>query len=318
MKPTAQEEGVLDLMVESMRVEAEDVVSLTLVDPDGGRLPEWTPGAHIDLGMPDAERRYSLCGDPDDRVRYAVAVLHEKAGRGGSEYVHQVLRPGEMVEVGGPRNHFALRPANEYLFIAGGIGITPILPMIRQAERERIPWRLVYGGRRRRSMAFLSELEQYGGRVTVCPEDEVGRPDLDAILAEHDDGPAVYCCGPAGLLDAVERRCSAWPARAVNFERFVAKDFSALPSDPISVTCSRSQVTLEVRSGESILDALEGAGIGVSNACREGVCGSCEVPVLAGVPDHRDSIRSATELDDTTSLAVCVSRAKTGRLVLDI
>ena len=167
-------------------------------------------------------------------------------------------------------------------------------------------------------MAFLAQLEQYGDRVVVCPEDEVGRPDLDAVLAERQDGLAVYCCGPAGLIDAVESRCIAWPEHAVNFERFVAKDISALPSDPFTVTCARSRLTLDVPAGEGLLDVLEAAGIGVANACRDGVCGSCEVSVLAGVPDHRDSIRAGDALHDTTSLAVCVSRAKTPELVLDI
>jgi len=315
---TIQDEGVLDLMIESMTVEAEDVLRLTLVEPEGAWLPEWTPGAHIDLGMPDVVRQYSLCGDPCDRSRYVVGVLRETAGRGGSAYVHQVMRPGEPVEVGGPRNHFPLDPAKQYVFIAGGIGITPILPMIRQAERDQTPWRLLYGGRNRRSMGFLEELKRYGDQVTLCFEDEAGRPDLDAALPGYEDGLAVYCCGPTGLIDAVGRRCSTWPEGAVHFERFVAKDLSALPSSPVTVRCRRSDLTIEVPASESILDALEAAGLGVANACREGVCGSCEVPVLAGVPEHRDSIRSGAELDDLTSLAVCVSRAKTAELVLDI
>jgi len=318
MNTQTNDEGVLELMVESMAVLADEVLAIALVDPDGGRLPEWTPGAHVDLGLPEVVRQYSLCGDPRDPSRYVVGVLRERASRGGSEYVHEMLRPGELVEVGGPRNHFPLQPAKAYLFIAGGIGITPILAMIRQAEHEQTPWRLLYGGRTRSSMAFLPLLEEYGDRVLVVPEDEGGRPDLDGLLAEHQDGLAVYCCGPAGLIDAVEARTSGWPAGAVNFERFVPKDISALPSFHLSVTCARSQLTLDVPASESILDALEGAGISVANACRDGVCGSCEVAVLAGVPDHRDSIRSAAEQDDTTSLAVCVSRAKTNELVLDI
>jgi len=319
MKTETNDDGVLELMVESMTVLADDVLGITLVDPDGARLPEWTPGAHVDLGLPAVVRQYSLCGDPADPLRYTVGVLREAKSGGGSEYVHESLRPGELVEVGGPRNHFPLLPAKSYLFIAGGIGITPILSMIRQAEHEETPWRLLYGGRTRRSMAFRAALlQQYGDRVSLLPEDEVGRPDLAAVLSDHEEGLAVYCCGPTGLIDAVEAGCSGWPEGAVNFERFVAKDISSLPSFPVTVKCARSQLTLEVPASQSILDALEVAGLGVANACRTGVCGSCEVPVLAGMPDHRDSIRSASELDDTTSLAVCVSRAKTDELVLDI
>lgn len=318
MTTEIHEEGVLDLMVESMTVEAEGVLSLSLVDPEGAWLPEWTPGAHIDLGMPEVVRQYSLCGDPRDRERYVVAVLREQESRGGSDYVHRELRPGELVEVGGPRNHFPLRPAKEYLFIAGGIGITPILSMVGQVDREQVPWQLVYGGRSRSSMAFLDKMEQYAGRVLVCPEDEVGRPDLEALLSRRDEGLAVYCCGPTGLIDAVEQRTSEWPDERVNFERFVAKDISALPSRPVTVTCARSQLTVDVPASQSVLDALEAAGLSVANACRTGVCGSCEVSVLAGVPDHRDSIRSGSELHDTASLAVCVSRAQSDELVLDL
>jgi len=311
------DEGVLDLMIRAMRVEADGVLSLELVDPEGGILPEWTPGAHIDVGLPDVVRQYSLCGDPADRDRYVVGVLAEPQSRGGSSYIHDEARPGDLVEVGGPRNHFALVPAKRYLFIAGGIGITPILPMIRQAEAERVPWRLVYGGRTRSSMAFRDLLAAHGDRVLVQPEDEAGRLDIAGLLADPAEGTAVYCCGPTGLIDAVESACEAWPEGALNVERFAGKDLSGLVSAPVKVRCAKSEVTVDVAADESILDALETVGISVANACRDGVCGSCEVRVLQGEPDHRDSFRAPGE-DDGAALAVCVSRARTPELVLDI
>jgi ferredoxin-NADP reductase len=310
-------EGVLDLMIRTMRVEADGVLSLELVDPEGGLLPEWEPGAHIDLGLPDVVRQYSLCGDPTDRDRYVIAVLAEPDSTGGSTYVHEDARVGDLVEVGGPRNHFELVPAKSYLFIAGGIGITPILPMIRQVESEQLAWRLVYGGRTRRSKAFRDLLASYGDHVDIQPEDERGRLDVAGVLAEPEEGAAIYCCGPTGLIDAVEAACAAWPRGALNVERFIGKDLSGLESNPVRVRCVRSEVTVDVAAHESILDALETAGIPVANACRDGVCGSCEIRVLGGVPDHRDSFRSAGEADDS-SLAACVSRARTPELVLDI
>ena len=313
-----EEEGVLDLQIRTMRLEADDVLSIELVDPEGGWLPEWTPGAHIDLGMPDEIRQYSLCGDPADRTRYLVAVLREPDSRGGSAYLHNQARPGEIIEVGGPRNHFQLSPAKDYLFIAGGIGITPILPMIRHAEQEQIPWRLMYGGRRRSSMAFTRELARYGDRVLLQAEDEAGRLDAPAFLADPHEGTKVFCCGPTGLIEAVESGCQDWPTGALNIERFVAKDLSDLESKPVHVTCAQSGLEVDVPASRSILEALEDVGLNIANACREGVCGSCEVRVLSGVPAHRDSYRNADELDDTSSLATCVSRACTSELVLDI
>lgn len=313
----ADDEGVLDLMICSMRVEADGVLSVELVDPEGGILPEWTPGAHIDVGLPDVVRQYSLCGDPADRDRYVVAVLAESVSRGGSSYIHEEARPGDVVEVGGPRNHFELVPAKSYLFIAGGIGITPILPMIRQAESALVPWRLVYGGRTRESMAYRDWLERYGDRVLIQPEDEHGRLDVPRILAHPEEGVGVYCCGPTGLIEAVEAACDAWPAGALNVERFAAKDLSGLESRPVTVRCAKSGITVEVPASESILDVLDTSGISIANACRDGVCGSCEVAVLEGIPEHRDSFRSPGDVDDS-SMAVCVSRARTPELVLDI
>lgn len=317
MTTSWDDEGVLDLMIRAMRVEAKGVLSLELVDPEGGMLPEWTPGAHIDLGLPGAVRQYSLCGDPADRDQFIISVLAEPRSRGGSAYVHREARPGDLVVVGGPRNHFELVPAKRYLFIAGGIGITPILPMIRQVEADQLPWHLVYGGRTRESMAFRQHLQSYGDQVSIQPEDEQGRLDIAGLLAAPEEGAAIYCCGPAGLIDAVEAACAAWPDGTLNCERFAGKDVSGLESRPVDVRCARSKVTVEVAAGETILHALEAVGISVANACRDGVCGSCEVRVLAGTPEHRDSFRTPRETDNS-SMAVCVSRAQTPDLVLDI
>jgi ferredoxin-NADP reductase len=212
-----------DLVVRAMRVEADGVLSVEVVYPDGAELPAWEPGAHIDLRMrPGLSRQYSLSGDPRDRYRYRLGILRETAGRGGSAYAHETLRPGQLVRFTGPRNHFKLEAAPSYLFIAGGIGITPILPMLAQVEAEGAAWTLLYGGRTAASMAFTSELATYGDQVTLWPQDSHGLLDLDAALGTPRPDTLVYCCGPEALLTAVEERCAAWPAGTLHLERFAA------------------------------------------------------------------------------------------------
>ena len=311
--------GVLDLRVDQLRFEAERVVSLQLGDPGGGVLPVWEPGAHIDVLLGNVVRQYSLCGDPADPLSYRIGVLREELSRGGSAYVHETLRPGDVVEVGGPRNHFQLAEDEEYLFVAGGIGITPILPMIAAAERRAAPWRLFYGGRSRSSMAFRAELARYGERVEIRPEDEYGLLDLETILAEPRPGIGVYVCGPEGLLQAVERRCEGWPLDALHVERFQASPRPDFEVDaPFVAVCQRSGREVAVPVGVTLLDALEASGIRLANACRDGVCGSCEVAVLDGAIEHRDSVLSARERQQNDRMMACVSRAAGERIELDV
>jgi ferredoxin-NADP reductase len=314
-------EPTLELLVKQMTWEADGVLSLVLVDPEGKPLPAWSPGAHIDLALGDSlVRQYSLCGDPSDNRCYRVAVLRGEATLGGSKFVHEALRPGHRVEICGPRNNFALMPATRYVFIAGGIGITPILPMIGEAERAGADWRLFYGGRHRDSMAFTDDLTAHGDRVVLVPENEQGRLDLEAILPHHDPDTLVYCCGPEPLLAAVEERCETWPDGALQTERFRAKtrSESAPEEEPVQLLCQRSDTSVSVPPGCSLLEALESAGIEVPSSCRDGICGTCETRVLDGVPDHRDSLLSAAEQEAGDTMMVCVSRAKTNRLVLDL
>jgi ferredoxin-NADP reductase len=296
-------------------------VSLKLERPDGGLLPAWTPGAHVDVQwQPQMERQYSLCGAPADRHRWKLAVLKEVSGRGGSAYVHDKLRPGDLVQVRGPRNHFALADADEYLFIAGGIGITPLLPMIANVAQTGRRWHLLYGGRKRASMAFLEELEPYGPRVSVHPEDESGLLPLDALLARPRPNTLIYCCGPEPLLAAAESKCSNWPSESFRCERFAPK-----PAEPgrqanraIAVYLSRSGLEVTVPPDTSILEVLKQAGIGPPFSCEEGTCGTCETTILAGVADHRDSLLTEAEREAGKTMMICVSRAISDRLVLDI
>ncbi|MGW2824511.1 PDR/VanB family oxidoreductase [Streptomyces sp. NPDC001443] len=310
----------VELVVEQREFVAEGVLALTLRPPRGGLLPGWEPGAHIDLLLgPDLERQYSLCGDPADRTAWRIAVLREPAGRGGSAHVHERLRQGDPVRVRGPRNHFALRPAPRYLFVAGGIGITPILPMVAAARARGARWSLLYGGRSRGSMAFAGELAGYGERVTVVPEDECGPLDLGAALDALPDGTLVYCCGPGALLDAVEARC---PAGVLHVERFRPRQPPAGQEDAsggeFEVELALSGRTLTVAPGVSVLEAVRAAGVEVLYSCTEGTCGTCETDVREGTPEHRDSVLTDQERAEGATMMICVSRCRGKRLVLEL
>ncbi|MFG2126519.1 PDR/VanB family oxidoreductase [Streptomyces sp. NPDC048751] len=305
-----------ELVVDGKEFAAEGVLALTLRHPLGEPLPAWEPGAHIDVVLgPDLERQYSLCGDPADRDAWRIAVLREPEGRGGSAYVHGQLGQGDKVRVRGPRNHFALRPASRYRFVAGGIGITPILPMLAAAEAAGAEWTLLYGGRTRESMAFVEELERYGDRVTVAPQDETGLLDLPSVLDALPDGTLVYCCGPGALLDAVEERC---PAGALHIERFQPKEQQSGEDTEFEVELAQSGRTLTVQPGVSVLDTVREAGVEVLFSCTEGTCGTCETDVLDGTPDHRDSVLTDEEREAGETMMICVSRCRGKRLVLDL
>lgn len=313
---TTADEHELDLLVRRMTWEADGVLSVELARPDGKPLPAWTPGAHLDLHVGGFVRQYSLCGDPANPTAYRLGVLNEPSSRGGSRHVHTKLRPGQTVRAVGPRNHFALEPAASYVFLAGGIGITPILAMARQAERDGVPYRLIHGGRSRASMAFGAELSALTGDVTLVPQDEHGHPDLAAALRDLPADALVYCCGPEPLLKAVEAVCPAGQSRV---ERFAAPVVERDGDDTaFEVECRRSGVTLNVDAGTSVLEAAENAGLAVASSCRDGICGSCETRVLAGTPDHRDFLLSEAERATGETMMLCVSRCASDRLVLDL
>ncbi|MER7777704.1 PDR/VanB family oxidoreductase [Streptomyces sp. NPDC096191] len=306
-----------ELVVVRRQVAAEGVLALTLRHPRGEELPRWQPGAHVDVVLgPGLERQYSLCGDPADRAVWRIAVLREPVGRGGSAYVHEELKVGDRVRVRGPRNHFRLEAARRYRFVAGGIGITPILPMLAAAEEAGAEWSLLYGGRTRAGMAFTGELERYGDRVTLVPEDESGRLDLAPVVDDVPGDTLVYCCGPGPLLDAAGERC---PAGRLRVERF--SPVQAQPAGPetgFEVVLARSGRTVAVPPDVSVLDAVRGAGVEVLFSCTEGTCGTCETEVVAGEPEHRDSVLTEEERATGETMLICVSRCRGRRLVLDL
>nr|WP_254455375.1 PDR/VanB family oxidoreductase [Paenarthrobacter ureafaciens] len=297
-----------------------DVVALTLTHPDGRRLPDWTPGAHVDVVLPTGvNRQYSLCGDRWDPYNYRIAVHHERTGRGGSAFIHEELTEGAMVELGGPRNNFHLAPSEEYLFIAGGIGITPLLPMIKQADMLGAEWKLLYLGRSRGTMAFIDELAAYGDRVLVFPKDESGPCHLDELIGDHRKGTKAYVCGPQRLLAAVEQRCANWPMGSLRLEHFAAKAQGAPALDTaFDVELTAAGLSITVPPNMSIVDALQDAGINILTSCRQGTCGTCEVTVLKGEPDHRDSILGDADRAAGHCMYPCVSRSCSNLLVLDL
>ncbi|MGH6939030.1 PDR/VanB family oxidoreductase [Hypericibacter sp.] len=304
--------------IETIVPAAEGVVAIILRRPDGSPLPAWQPGAHIDLLLPSGTvRQYSLCGDPGDLRRWRIAVLREQAGRGGSAEVHDRLRAGQTLTVRGPRNAFVLRDGKRYLFVAGGIGITPILPMVREAHGRGADWRLIYGGRSRGSMAFVEELHRIEpSRVEILPQDVAGLLDLGRIQLAAAAGAQIYCCGPTGLLNALEERFkAAGLAEALHVERF-----TAAPADgaALLVILARSGREVAVAPTCSILEALRAAGCEVPSSCEQGLCGTCETKVLAGKPDHRDQLLTEAERQRGDVMMVCVSRALTPSLTLDL
>jgi ferredoxin-NADP reductase len=321
MSGTKVQEQEADLVVLERTEIADGVLLISVGAPDGSALSSWTPGAHVDLVLrPDLVRQYSLCSRPADQTRYSVGVLLDPASRGGSSFVHESLAQGDSIRVRGPRNHFPLVHSPRYQFVAGGIGITPMLPMIEAAEAAGAEWQLLYGGRTRASMGFMDRLSAYGDRVTLWPQDEHGLLDLPGLLATPRDDTLVYSCGPEALLNALEENCAHWPTGALHIERFAARAPSgpAVGPETFEVVCQRSGLTITVGADETVFDALEEAGVSITGSCLEGLCGSCEAEVIEGTPDHRDSVLSEAEQASNEVMMVCVSRSLSPRLVLDL
>ncbi len=310
-----------EVRVDSISHVADGVLEIALVGIDGNPLPAWEPGAHLDLRLPnELVRQYSLTSDPADTSVYRVAVLREPDGRGGSEYIHTRLAKGDVMECRGPRNNFAFAPAPAYRFVAGGIGITPLLAMLEAAERMGAAWSLTYLGRTAASMAWAEDLRQrYPGKVEVRPDDVHGRPDLATILADLGPGEQVYACGPAGLLDAVVAHLGVAAEGTLHLERFAPADAEALQAEgeAFTVTLDRSGLELVIPAGKSILDVMEELGLPVISSCREGTCGTCETAVLAGQVEHRDSILSDSERAANDTMMICCSRGIGRGLVID-
>lgn len=319
----AAEHPLLAVRVAGLRTIAETIREVELVSADGTDLPGFSAGAHINLKLPGGlSRSYSLTNGPDTRDRYIIAVNRDPASRGGSAYVVDKLQLGELLDIDPPHNTFPLvADAEQSAFFAGGIGITPILSMIRHLEALQRPWKLFYAARNRTSAAYLSELEAFEaaspGRVYFHFDDEAGKVmPLLKLAVGIPKAAHVYCCGPGKMLETFTASAGWRPEDNVHLEHFAGT--KARPTTDFTVVLKRQNRELFVKAGESIMDVLEANGVRVAQSCREGVCGTCETVVLEGECDHKDNVLSSREKDSNKLIMICCSGAKSDRLVLDI
>lgn len=321
--PTHDPRTELHLVVSGKQLVATDVIAIELRTADGSQLPSWEPGAHIELKLPTAlgelRRQYSLCGDLHDRTTWRIAVLREQAGRGGSAHVHDALALGQTVSITGPRNNFRIEPSKDYMLVAGGIGLTPVLAMAHAIAERGEPWHLVCCARTEDRVVFADELAALPStNVTVHIDERDGLLDIDALMAGRDSDTSVFVCGPPGLLRAFDVRSEQAPWKFFS-EQFVAdQPVDASGETPFDVVISSTDETYTVPADRSALAVLNEAGFDIVFSCQEGTCGTCETGVLDGVPDHRDVVLSKAEKAENDCMMLCVSRAKTDRIVLDL
>jgi tetrachlorobenzoquinone reductase len=316
-------QDTMSLRVERSELVADNIRLLTLVDSGGAALPEWEPGAHLELHLPSSRiRQYSLCGDVSDRYSYIVAVLRVVDGRGGSIEIHDTALEGQTLTVRGPINRFRLVDASSYLLLAGGIGVTPIIAMARELQDRGAQWRMVYATRSAAARVFNDELAAQPQHVTLTSDDVDGIPDFGALIAAQRDGTAVYCCGPEPMIMAVEGFAAANPSVTLHTERFSpsarSADRSAGGEAPFEIELRRRGVVVTVGADDSALDVVREVVPNHPYSCHEGICGSCEVSVLSGQIDHRDDVLSQEERDANDVMMLCVSRAHSERLVIDL
>lgn len=315
----------MKLILKTLTTKADGVIALELVPPNGESLPAFTPGAHIDLHLGNGLiRSYSLVNPPHDSGRYIVAVNRDPNSRGGSSYIHDALKAGDEIEVTGPRNNFELvTDAPEVVFIAGGIGITPMWCMIQHLESLGRPWRLFYSARSRDKCAYLADVHSYEGRqpgrvkVHIDEEADGKHVDLAGILATVGPDAHVYCCGPVRMLQDFEAMTASRKPGTAHIEYFAAKQ-EAVVTGGFKVSLARTHREFVIPAGKSILDTLLEGGIDVQHACKEGVCGACQTAVLCGAPDHRDSYLTPTEAKSGKTIILCCSGSNSEELVLDL
>ena len=304
-------------------LEAENIASYEFVADEGGELPAFTAGAHIDLHLPgDKVRSYSLVNDPAERHRYLIAVQKELDGRGGSTWMHESPRVGDRLVISGPVNDFPLADdAGMSIFIAGGIGITPVVSMARCLDRQGRRWALHYGSRSPARAAFVDELASLAARSGAVDlhfgPGAGGRLDIAAIVRNAPVDAHLYCCGPRGMIDQFLAASAERPPSQVHYERFAAGQQLATEGG-FDVVLKRSGRSIPVAAGKTILDALLDNGVSVQYACSAGVCGTCRTRVLEGEPEHRDDYLTDAEKRENDSIMVCCSGSKSKTLVLDL
>ena len=331
LRLTRADDGITTVRIVGREKVADDenVIALTFADPDGAELAPWHAGAHLDLLLPSGRmREYSLCGDPADRHTYRIAVRRIPDGGGGSIEVHDRLQVDDLIRIKGPRNAFPLAlpgygsRATTLRFIAAGIGITPILPMLAAAQRRGLDWSMIYTGRSRDSIPFLDELARYGDRVTIRTDDEHGLPSMPDLIGPDDPetghtpgGLAIYCCGPVPMLEALRRHLVGRADIELHYERFSPPPVENGTS--FTITVASTGEVIPVADDESALAALRRTIPSVPYSCRQGFCGTCKIRTLSGEIDHRDNILTEPERADGMFLT-CVSRCDGGNLTVDL
>lgn len=313
------------LIVRAINDEATNIRSYELAFADGAALPPAEAGAHVAIHLPNGlTRQYSLYDQPGAKTVYRIAVLKDPKSRGGSEFMHEQVKVGDQLNISGPFNNFPLSAKHQSAtLIAGGIGLTPVISMARHLHQCGTPFSLHYCARNEVDAAFVEELrreEAFSGAVQMYFDggDPAKGLNVRDLLAEIVGERHLYCCGPGGLMDAVEAATKHWPKGTVHFERFKAEPVNSAENTKFTIHLSRSNVEFEVPADKSILNVLREQGFDIDTVCEEGVCGSCLTDVLEGIPEHRDQILNDDEKSKNDVMAVCCSRAKTSRLVLDI
>jgi ferredoxin-NADP reductase len=315
-------EGTSDMRLTAILYGAEDINLFEFRTLDAGETPPFTAGAHVDVYLPNGTlRQYSIASAETDRHRYLLGVKREAAGRGGSRCLHDEVRVGSVLKIGLPRNNFPLHEdATASMFIAGGIGVTPIHSMIDKLQALGRNWRLHYAVRRREQALLLERFAKPDDRLQLHVDLENGGRVMDvaAIIAGAPSDAHLYCCGPAPMLAAFEAACAGRSATRVHIERFSAPDNVAATGGAFTVELSKSKRSIAVEAGQTLLQALQAAGVKVKTSCEQGVCGTCETRVIAGIPDHRDMILSDDEKATNETMMVCCGGSLSPTLVLDL
>ncbi len=315
------EPDFFNLRVVKKEAVAQGIYLFELRHPDGAPLPTFTAGSHLTVQVPSGVRRnYSLCSDPADTGIYQIAVKRDDAGRGGSVSMADDVQVGQMLSVSAPRNNFELAEwASDFIFVAGGIGITPILSMMRHLKSTgRGRFKLYYCTRDAASTAFIDDIHsEFAGQIQIHHDNgDMGQAlDLWPVF-EKPANAHVYCCGPKGLMDSVEDMSGHWPSGSVHFESFGVDASTHAANTAFTVHLQKTGTTLAVAADQTILQALRGAGLRVPSSCESGTCGSCKTGLIAGEVEHRDMVLSSEE--KAGHIMVCVSRAKSAELVLDL
>jgi ferredoxin-NADP reductase len=311
---------VIEVRLTAIRFAANDTHLYELQRPDGGKLPGTTPGSHIDIHLPNGMmRQYSLVYAEDDPGSYVIGIKRDANSRGGSTYIHDKLRVGELLKISAPRNNFPLdETAAHTILVAGGIGITPIWCMVQRLEAIGRPWQLFYSCRTRSDAAFLATLEGMAPAQFNFDDENQGKYlDLAAIVAQAPAGAHLYCCGPTPMLAAFEEAAKSLPPEQVHVEYFTAKHEVAAEGGFV-VELVKAGIELVIPPGKTILDVVRDAGVDVGYSCEQGICGACETKVISGVPDHRDAILSESERAANKTMMICCSGCKSDRLILDL